>query len=60
MGSNCDLRLPIFDNDFDAIKESGVSLAKVPKSRIQDVQNIDNKITINIEGGNFDFDIKHK
>ena len=60
IGSNCELKIPLFDNNFDEFKESGVTLEKVPKSRIQGLKRDDNKLTIKFEGGNYDFDIKHK
>ena len=60
IGSNCELKMPLFDNNFDEFKEFGVTLDKVPKSRIQGLKRDDNKLTIKFEGGNYDFDIKHK
>ena len=60
IGSNCDLRLPFLNNYLDVIKESGVSLEKIPRSRIQGVQHNGNKLTVKLEGGIYDFDIKHE
>ena len=60
IGSNCELRVPLLNNGFDVIKESGVALDKVPRSRIQSVQYSGNKHTIKLEGGIYDFDIKHE
>ena len=59
-GCNCSLRLPLFAGQFYEVKESDVTLAKAPKSRIKGVIQNKDRLIINVEGGRYDFEFKHK
>ena len=59
LGCNCDLRLPLFDRKFHEVKESDVTLEKALKSRIKGVIQNNDRLIINIEGGNYEFEFKH-
>ena len=59
LGCNCDLKLPLFDRNFNEVKESNVTLEKSLNSRIKSVIQDNNRLIINIEGGNYDFEFKH-
>ena len=59
LGCNCDLKLPLFDRNFYEVKESDVTLEKALNSRIKSVIQDNNRLIINIEGGNYDFEFKH-
>ena len=59
LGCKCDLKLPLFDRNFNEVKESNVTLEKSLNSRIKSVIQDNNRLIINIEGGNYDFEFKH-